>query len=123
MTEDEYRQRHGKQDVIEHPLAASQIEEIVLRVVCDREKEAAGTADPGEMIEADARELGKRDRKDREVNAGDTEAERKEADHRSDCAGNRKRRQQSDPRAYAELHIESGGYVGAKADIKRMSER
>ena len=46
----------------------------------DAQEHAAGAAEPVEVIEADARELGEGDGEEREVHARDAEAEGEEAD-------------------------------------------
>ena len=95
----------------------------LLRVLGDRQEEAGRAADPGEVIEPDAGEFGERDGEDGEIDAGDAEAEREEADHGADRHGHRDRRDQSDPRTDAEMNVERGGRVGAETDIERVAER
>ena len=75
------------------------------------------------MVEADTREFRERDRKDREVNAGNSKTEREEADHRANCACDKKCRNDADPWAHAEFHVERGRHVCAEANIKCVAER
>src|SRR5688572_19819724 len=75
--------RQGEHQVVEHPGAAAQVPQVVLGVVRHRQEQARGAAHPGEVVEADARELGEGDGEDGEVHAADAEAEGKEADHRA----------------------------------------
>ena len=75
------------------------------------------------MVEADAGELGERDGQDGEIDAGDAEAERQEADDRAAGHRDRDRGQQAEPGADAEMHVERRGRVGAEPDIERVAER
>ena len=54
-------------DVVEHQRPAAQQPEIIACVLRDRQEESAGAADPAEMTESDAREFGKGDGQDREI--------------------------------------------------------
>ena len=79
--------RQREHDVVEHHRAGrAGCHRSLLRVLRDRQEQAGRAADPAEMIEADARELGEGDGQDGEIDAGDAEAEREEAD---DGAGER----------------------------------
>src|SRR5688572_17982378 len=115
--------RQGEHQVIEHPRAAAQVPQVVLGVVRHRQEQARGAAHPGEVVEADARELGEGDGEDGEVHAGDAEAEREEADHGAGERAGADRGDQADPGAQAEVHVQRGGRVGAQADVERVPER
>ena len=92
MAEHQRGERERQQHVVEHDRPAAQIPKIVGGVVGDRQEEAGGTADPVEMIETDAGEFGEGDGEDREIDAGDAEAERQEPDEGADQRGDQRRR-------------------------------
>src|SRR5207247_4715645 len=81
--------RQREHHVIEHRWIPAQVPQVVARVIGDRQKEAARSTDPREMIEADARELGKGDGENREVNAAHAEAKCEKPD--DGAAGHRSR--------------------------------
>ena len=56
-------------DIVEHRRRAAQIEQIDVVALGYFEKQSAGTAEPSEMIEADASKLGESDGQQRKVNA------------------------------------------------------
>ena len=115
--------RERQDDVVEHHRLAAQVPQIVLRVLRDRQEEAGRAADEAQVVEADAGELGERDGQDREIDAGDAEAERQESDDRAARHRDRDRGQQADPRTDAVMHVERGGRIGAEPDIDRVAER
>ena len=94
-----------------------------MRVLRDRQEEAGRAADVARVVEADAREFGERDGQDREIDAGDAEAERQESDDRAARHRDRHRGEQPDPRADAEMHVERRRRIGAEPDIDRVAER
>ena len=57
------------------------------------------------MVEADARELAEGNRQDGEIDAGDPESERQEADDGAGRGGGDHRRPQPDPGTDAEVHV------------------
>ncbi len=116
---DGQRQHH----VIEHGRAAAQVPEIVAAVVGDRKKEAARPAEPAKMVEADARELGKGDGEDSEIDAAHAEAEGEKADDRAAQHRDRDRGAKTDPRPDAEMDVERGRGIAAEPDIDRVAER
>ena len=75
------------------------------------------------MVEADAGELGEGDGEDREIDAGDAEAERQEADDRAAGHRDRDRGRKADPGTDAEMHVERRGCIGAEPDIDGVTER
>ena len=64
----------------------------------DRQEQSRGGVDDGEMIEADARELGKGDGEDGEIDASHAEAEGEKADDRAAGRGNRRGGEETEPR-------------------------
>ena len=82
----EHESEHGRDedDVIKHGRRAAQLPQIVVRVLLDRQKQAARGVDIAPIVEADAGEFGKCDGQDREIDAGDAEAKGEKAD---DCSG------------------------------------
>ena len=75
------------------------------------------------MIEADARELGEGDRQQREVHAGDGEAEGEKADHQAERHAQRDGEPQPGPRSDTVVEEERPRRVRADADVERMPER
>src|SRR5205807_9779821 len=72
------QRQHG---VVIHQRRAAEVDEVPGVALRDPEEHASRAADPVEMIEADARELGEGDRQKREVDARDAEAEGEKADN------------------------------------------
>ena len=123
MAEHEGRDGERQHHVVEHGRVAAQVPKVVAGVVGDRQEEAARAADPPEMVEADARELGEGDGEDGEIDAGDAEAEGEEADDGAADDGDRDRGRKSEPRPDAEMHVERRGGIGAEPDIDGVAER
>src|SRR5262249_37780358 len=92
------------------------------RIIGDRQEEAARTADPSEVIEADARKLGESDGEDREIDATDAEAKGEEADDGAARHRDRDRRGQPEPRPDAEMDVERRRRIGAEPDIDGVAE-
>ena len=78
--EDEGQRRRRQDHVIEHRRIAAQPPQIVMRILRHRQEQAGRRVDDVEMVEADAREFGKGDGQDREIDAGDAEAKGEKAD-------------------------------------------
>src|SRR5712691_106091 len=117
--------RHGQRQhhVIEHGRVAAQVPQVVAGVIRHREKEAGGTADPIEMIEADPGKFGERDGEDREIDAGDPEPERQEGDECAACGGESNCARKPDPGGDPEMHVKRRARIAAETDEYRMAER
>src|SRR5260370_33773923 len=102
---------------------AGRVRKMVGGMVGDGQEKPAGPADPSEVIEADARELGEGDSEDCEIDAAHAEAKGEEADDGTACHRDRDRRGQSDPGPETEMDIERRGRVAAEPDIDRVAER
>src|ERR1700694_5207912 len=75
------------------------------------------------MIEADARELGKCDRKQREIDALDTETPTQPADERAAERRDRYRGKDAEPGSDAEMGPQRRRRVGTEAEVERVAER
>ena len=89
----------------------------------DLEEQAARAAGPLPVVEGDPRELAEGDGQQREVDAGQREAEAEIADDRAGDGGDGDAGEQADPRADAEMEVEAGRDVAAQPGIERVAER
>src|SRR6185295_17141838 len=108
--------------VVVHRRRAAEIGEVDLVGLRDLEKKAAGTAGPLQVVEADAEEFAEGDGQQREVDAGNAEAEGEETDRRADRDAQRDRKPQARPGSEAVVEKERGGNVGADADVERVPQ-
>src|SRR5215831_5131296 len=115
--------RQREHHVVEHARIAAQGPQVVARVIGDRQKEAARSADPLEMIEADARELCEGDGENCEVDPADPEAEGKKTDDGAARDRDRDRGGQAEPRPDTEMNVERRGCIGAEPDVNGVAER
>ena len=88
----------------------------------DLKKQARRSADPGEMIEADSRELGEGDGQEGKVNAGDIAAERQDANKGTESDAGNDREPDADPGTEAVVKIERACAIGADAEILGVAE-
>src|SRR5262249_58977096 len=86
-------------------------------------EQAARAAGPAEVAEPDARDLGEGDREQREIHAGDAEAEGEKADHEAEHHAQRDRKPHAGPRSDAVVEEERPRRVRADADVERVPER
>ena len=84
-------------DVVEHGRRAAQLPQIVVRVLLDRQEQAARGVDIAPIVEADAGEFGEGDGEDGEIDAGDAEAKGEKADDRPARRGDGNGREQAEP--------------------------
>src|SRR5262249_1178637 len=109
--------------VIEHRRRAAEVQQIPAFAMLDLDEEPSRAPEPLDVIEPDPRELSKRDRQQREIDARDSESEREESDRCTEKHARRDRGEDARPWADPEVKIEPGGGVGAYAYIQRMPER
>src|SRR5581483_8569548 len=120
------RQRRGgeqQNDVVIHRRRPAQVGEVVLPAFGVFQKQTAGAAEPGEMIQTDAGKFRAGDREQREVDPGDAVAKGQRAERRAEKSAERGGQPQPRPGADAEVKVKSGGGVGAGAEIEGVAER
>ena len=112
-----------QRQVVEHQRRAAQVQQIGAIGLHHPQEETARAADPAEMIEADARELGERDRQQREVGARDAEAKRQPADDGGHQHAHAHRHDHTQPWDDAEMLEQRRRGVSAQPDVQRMADR
>src|SRR5512134_1894016 len=110
-------------EVVEHRRRAAQVEEIEVLALRDLDEQATRPAEPVDVVEADPRELGERDREQREVHTRDPETEREEADRRAERHAQRNR--EPDPGPGPDPVVEEEARRGIRADphVQGVAER
>src|SRR3954447_26089052 len=106
MAQHEGRNREHEDNVVKHDRLAAQVPDVALGIIRDRQKQAARSTDPGEMVETDAREFGECDGENGEIDPADAEPECEKAD---DCAAGRSHGDgcnEPDPWADAEMEVQ-----------------
>ena len=98
VAQQEGADRHRQQNVVKHGRAAAQVDEIVLGIVGNGQKEAGGAADPGPVVEGKTGKFGKGNGEDGEVDAGNAEAKGEKTDQAARGGRDRDRGPQTEPR-------------------------
>src|SRR6185503_11497805 len=119
MAEDEGERDKGEDHVVVHERRPAEIGDVPGVALRHAQEHAARAADPVEMVEADARELGEGDGEEREIHPRDAEAEGEKADRHAQ----QDRHPQPGPRADAVVEEDRTRRVRADADVERMAER
>src|SRR5262249_32023545 len=122
MAEHERRSSQRKHDVIEHHGAAAKIPDVDAGIIGNRKKQSDRAAKEAEMIEADSRELSKRDGKNGKIHSSDAEPKRKKTDCRAAGRSNCDRGKHANPWPNPEMYVEKRGGVGPEPHIDRVSE-
>ena len=123
VAEHEDERSRSEDHIVEHRRRAAQQPQIVVRILLDRQEQAARRIDEAPIVEADAGELGEGDGQDGEINAGNAEAEGEIADDRAAGGGDRNGGEEAEPWADAEAGEQHRRDITGKPDIERMAER
>src|ERR1044071_5769908 len=123
IAEEEGDRGEREDHVVVHERRPAEVGDIPGVALRYAQEQAARAADPVEMVEADARELGEGDGEEREVHPGDAEAEGEKADHYAERHAEEDRDPQAGPGPDAVVEEDRARRVRADADVERMAER
>ena len=120
------RERAGcqrKNRVVVHRRRAAKIGDVDGVALRDFEEQATGATEPLQVVKADAGELAKRNRQQREVHARDAEAEREKTNDAAKRHAQGNGEPHAGPGADAEMHEQARRRIRTNANVKRMPER